>query len=130
MRLIYINEIGADYKGQKQYEFIFSAKEELDYEDWFTRPASATTEPKTPEVEDIEAVALLKDTDLDLDLVQFSDYFSVIDAVDGVIALGWEKFDYDLEVSRIFFKFGEKLENVERRLVSRGYELIKNNINE
>ena len=24
MNLIYVNEIGSDYKGQKQYEFIFS----------------------------------------------------------------------------------------------------------
>ena len=129
MRLIYINEIGADYKGEKQYEFIFSSKEELYYDEWFTIPAAATSEPKTPDVEDIDTVALLKDTDLDLELIQNSDYFGVIDAVDGIIALGWEKYDYDLEVSRIFFKFGEKLENVERKLSSRGYELIKTNLN-
>ena len=30
MHLIYVNEIGSDYKGQKQYEFIFSEDVEID----------------------------------------------------------------------------------------------------
>lgn len=130
MRLIYINEIGADYKGQKQYEFIFSSKEELYYDSWFTIPAASTSEPKNPELEDIDTVALLKDTDIDLELIQDSDYFGVIDAVEGIVALGWEKYDYDLDISRIFFKFGEKLESVERKLTLRGFDLIKTNIKE
>lgn len=130
MRLIYINEIGADYKGQKQYEFIFSSKEELDYDEWFVIPASSIMDGKTPDVEDIDTVALLKDTDLELELIQNSDYFGIIDAVDGIIALGWEKFDLSLDISRIFFKFGEKLENIENKLSNRGYELIKTNIKE
>jgi hypothetical protein len=130
MRLIYINEIGADYKGQKQYEFIFSSCETLDYDEWFIVPAASITEGKTPDIEDIDTVALLKDSDLDLELIQNSDYFGIIDAVDGVISLGWEKFDLNLDVSRIFFKFGEKLENVERKLTKRGFELIKTNIKE
>lgn len=130
MRLIYINEIGADYKGEKQYEFIFSSKEELYYDEWFAIPASSVSGPKTPDVEDIDMVALLKDTEIDLELIQNSDYFGVIDAVEGIVALGWEKYDFDLDISRIFFKFGEKLESVERKLESRGYELIKTNIKE
>lgn len=130
MRLIYINEIGSDYKGQKQYEFIFSSKEEIYYDSWFTVPAITAMEPKTPEVEDINMVGLLKDCDLELELIQNSEYFGIIDAVDGVIALGWEKFDLDLEDNRIFFKFGEKLEKIETKLAQRGYELIKNTINE
>lgn len=130
MRLIYINEIGADYKGQNQYEFIFSSSEVLDYDEWFVIPAATITEGKTPDVEDIDTVALLKDTDLELELIQNSDYFGIIDAVDGVISLGWEKFDINLDNSRIFFKFGEKLENIERKLSNRGFELIKTNIKE
>lgn len=130
MRLIYINEIGADYKGQNQYEFIFSSSEVLDYDEWFVIPAASITEGQTPDVEDIDTVALLKDTDLELELIQNSDYFGIIDAVDGVISLGWEKFDINLDISRIFFKFGEKLENIERKLSNRGFELIKTNIKE
>ena len=43
MKLIYVNEIGSDYKGQKQYEFIFSQSTELDIEEWFVIPATAVS---------------------------------------------------------------------------------------
>jgi hypothetical protein len=125
MKLIYINEIGSDYKGQKQYEFIFSESTEIDMDEWFVIPSSSTSKPKSPEVEYVDLVGLLKDTDLHLELIQDSDYFGVIDAVDGVVALGWEKFDFDSEFERISFKFGESLESVTKKLKQREYLLIK-----
>jgi hypothetical protein len=128
MRLIFINEIGLDYKHQRQYEFIFSEMDEIDVDEWFTIPAASTSISKSPDVEYISLVGLLKDTDLELELIQNSDYFGVIDAVHGIISLGWEKFDYDAADSRISFKFGEKLESVERKLDQRGYKLIKTEI--
>ena len=73
-------------------------------------------------------VGLLKNTDLQLDLVQDSDYFGVIDAVDGVIALVWEKFNFDSEDERLTFKFGESLESVTKKLKQREYRLIKEEI--
>jgi hypothetical protein len=128
MKLIYINEIGSDYKGQKQYEFIFSESTEIDMDEWFVIPSSSTSKPKSPEVEYVDFVGLLKDTDLHLELIQDSDYFGVIDAVDGVIALGWEKFDFDSEFERISFKFGESLESVTKKLKQREYLLIKEEV--
>jgi len=128
MKLIYINEIGSDYKGQKQYEFIFSESTEIDMDEWFVIPSSSTSKPKSPEVEYVDLVGLLKDTDLHLELIQDSDYFGVIDAVDGVIALGWEKFDFDSEFERITFKFGESLESVTKKLKQREYLLIKEEV--
>jgi hypothetical protein len=125
MKLIYINEIGSDYKGQKQYEFIFSESTEIDMDEWFVIPSSSTSKPKSPEVEYVDLVGLLKDTDLHLELIQDSDYFGVIDAVDGVVALGWEKFNFDSEFERISFKFGESLESVTKKLKQREYLLIK-----
>jgi len=125
MKLIYINEIGSDYKGQKQYEFIFSESTEIDMDEWFVIPSSSTSQPKSPEVEYVDLVGLLKDTDLHLELIQDSDYFGVIDAVDGVVALGWEKFNFDSEFERISFKFGESLESVTKKLKQREYLLIK-----
>ena len=112
MHLIYVNEIGADYKGQKQYEFIFSKSSELDIDSWFDIPASISSQSKSPDIEYVDMVGLLKDTDLQLELIQNSDYFGVIDAVEGIIALGWEKFDIDSDVDRLYFKFGEFLESV------------------
>lgn len=128
MKLIYINEIGSDYKGQKQYEFIFSESTELDIEEWFVIPASAVSQSKSPDVEYVDLVGLLKNTDLKLELVQDSDYFGVIDAVDGVIALAWEKFDFENEFDRLSFRFGETLESVSKKLKQRNYHLLKEEI--
>jgi hypothetical protein len=128
MNLIYVNEIGSDFKGQKQYEFIFSTSTEIDIEEWFVIPASAVSQSKSPEIEYVDLVGLLKNTDLQLELVQNSDYFGVIDAVDGVIALAWEKFDFDNENERLTFKFGETLESVTKKLRQREYHLLKEEI--
>jgi hypothetical protein len=128
MNLIYVNEIGSDYKGQKQYEFIFSDSSEIDIDEWFVIPASATAKTKSPDIEYVKLVGLLKNTDLDLELIQNSDYFGVIDAVDGVIALAWEKFDIEVEVNRLTFKFGESMENVTKKLKQRSYILLKEEI--
>jgi hypothetical protein len=128
MKLIYINEIGLDFKGQKQYEFIFSLSTEIDIEDWFVIPASAATQSKSPDIEYVDLVGLLKNTDLKLELIQDSDYFGVIDAVDGIIALAWEKFDFDSEFERLTFKFGESLESVSKKLRQRDFQLLKEEI--
>jgi hypothetical protein len=128
MNLIYVNEIGSDYKGQRQYEFIFSTSTELDIEEWFIIPASAVSTSKSPEIEYVDLVGLLKNTDLKLELVQDSDYFGVIDAVDGVVALAWEKFDFDNEFERLTFRFGDSLESVSKKLKQREYQLLKEEI--
>ena len=128
MHLIYVNEIGSDYKGQKQYEFIFSESYEIDMDEWFVIPASATSKTKSPEVQYIDLVGTLKNTDLQLELVQDSDYFGVIDAVDGVISLGWEKFNFESEDERLTFKFGESMESVTKKLKPRGFVLLKEEI--
>jgi hypothetical protein len=128
MVLIYVNEIGSDYKGQKQYEFIFSKSTDLDIEEWFVIPASSTQQSKSPDIEYVDLVGLLKNTDLDLELIQNSDYFGVIDAVDNVIALAWERFDFDTQFDRLSFRFGESVESVTKKLKQRNYHLLKEEI--
>jgi hypothetical protein len=128
MNLIYINEIGADFKGQKQYEFIFSKSVEFDIENWFIVPASSTTQSLSPDIEYIDMVGLLKDTNVNLELIQNSDYFGVIDAVDGVISLGWEKYNQDSDDARLTFKFGETFESVTKKLKFKGYNLLNQEI--
>ena len=127
MHLIYVNEIGKDYKGQKQYEFIFSEKFDIDMDAWLVVPSTASSESKSPDIEYVDVVGLLKDSNLDLELVQDSDYFGVIDAVDGVISLAWEKFDYD-KTDRLTFKFGESIESVTKKLKQQGLILINQEI--
>jgi hypothetical protein len=130
MRLIFVNEIGTDYKGQKQYEFIFSDEStEIDMDELFDVPASSTSSSKSPNIEYIDQVGLLKDTDIVFELIQNSDYFGVIDAVDGIIAIAWEKSNFDLEEDRLFFRFGETYENVSKKLKERGISLEKKELN-
>jgi hypothetical protein len=128
MHLIYVNEIGSDYKGQKQYEFVFSETTEIDMGEWFVIPASANSQSKSPDIEYVDVVGLLKNTDLQLELIQNSDYFGVIDAVDGVVAMAWEKFDFDNTEDRLTFKFAEPIENVTKKLKSRGFVLLNEEI--
>jgi hypothetical protein len=128
MNLIYINELGLDYKNQRQYEFIFSKSEFIEVDEWYTIPASVSPEPKTPDIKYIDFVGILKNTNIKLELIQNSDYFGVIDAVDGVISLAWEKFDSENNEERLTFKFGEPLENVKKKLSKRDYFLINEEI--
>ena len=129
MRLIYVNEIGSDYKGQKQYEFIFSEQVEFDIDEWLHIPASTYPDSLSPDLEYTDLVVILKNSDIVLDLVQNSDYFGVIDAVDGVISLAWEKFDIENEDERLTFSFGEKYEKVLEKVEQRGHQLINEDLN-
>jgi hypothetical protein len=128
MELIYINELGPDFKGQKQYEFIFSEDDEIDDENWFSIPASSIQSSLSPNINYINMIGLLKDTDIDLELVQNSDYFGMIDAVDGIIALGWEKFNEENINNRLYFKFGDDIKNVTEKLLNKKHKLIINKI--
>jgi hypothetical protein len=128
MELIYINELGPDFKGQKQYEFIFSEDDEIDDENWFNIPSSSIQSSLSPNINYINMIGLLKDTDIDLELVQNSDYFGMIDAVDGIIALGWEKFNEENINNRLYFKFGDDIKNVREKLLNKKHKLIINKI--
>ena len=93
MKLIYINKIGQDWKGNYIYEFLFSDAilEDIDGEGWDSYPSSGN--PEAPE-DFVKETGLLK-CEMRLDLVQESDSFGMFDAVDGVIAMAWEKRIYD-----------------------------------
>jgi hypothetical protein len=122
--LVYINYVGKDYKGNMLYEFIFSdSPDNVDGDDWDTFPASGRPEP--PYDNFIKKVGRLE-SELPLDVIQNSDTFAVWDAVDGVIALGWENINaYDAyPEKRLCFRFGESLKEVEAKLYEK--DLILN----
>jgi hypothetical protein len=128
MYLVYINELGKDYKQQSQYEFIFSKKNDVMEDDWYTIPSSGRSVP--PELRSIDLVGLLKNSDLQLELVQNSDFFGVVDAADGIIALGWEPFDVESDERpvRVSFHYGDTLESVTKKLTTKGLRLINDEI--
>ena len=118
--LIYINGLGPNYKGENLYEFIFSDTLEVWGENWESKPANGY--PSPPDMEYIKKVGMLQKGNIVLDLVQESDVFSVLDSMDGVLCLGWEKENDNIDFSvtkRLVFKFGETEQDVKDKLYAR-----------
>lgn len=119
MKLIYINNVGKNWEGYYLYEFLFSnTNENIDGDDWDAVPASGRPQP--PHSEFVNSVGKLT-TDIKFNLVQDSDTFAVWDAVDGIVALGWENIDeYDeYPESRLWFSFGMCKESLNDKLYER-----------
>jgi hypothetical protein len=119
--LIYINELGPNYKGDNIYEFIFSdTTENIWGEMWESKPSNGYPHP--PDIDLIKKVGVLKNDKISLSVIQKSDYFSMIDAMDDVISLAWEnesdEYNFDL-VKRLVFRFGETEETIKNKLYER-----------
>lgn len=123
MQLLFINSLNQNFKGENIYEFIFGDTLDIEYgEDWDVNPAS-TGNITPPPIEGIDKVYVLKTDELLLDLIQHSEHFGVMDAVDRIIALGWEyEFNEDLD-SRLVFHFGDNESEVIEKLNQRGLGL-------
>jgi hypothetical protein len=121
MFLVFINELGPNYKGDNLYEFIFTDKlEEVWDNSWDSSPSNGY--PKPPDIEYISKVGILKDSIVKLDLIQNSDFFGFTDSVDDVIALGWEKLSMFSEIKktkRLVFRFGETEDVIKDKLYER-----------
>jgi hypothetical protein len=121
MNLVYVNELGPNFRGDNIYEFIFSDIDDVWGEDWDAEPANGRPQP--PNIDYVKKVGVLKNSEIELNLIQRSDFFGVYDAVDGVIALAWEKGDSDeiliSKKKRLVFQYGETVESVENKLYER-----------
>jgi hypothetical protein len=119
-KLIYINGMGPNYKGDNIYEFIFSDTLEVWGDNWESKTANGY--PTPPDVEYIKKVGILTNGEIGLDLVQDSDVFSMLDSMDGVLSLGWEKENDEIDFSvikRLVFRFGETEQGVKDKLYER-----------
>jgi hypothetical protein len=119
-KLVFINGLGTNYNGQNRYEFIFSNSSEIWDETWDHEPSNGY--PKSPDLKFIDSVGVLSEGGIDLELVQDSDFFSMRDAIDGVICLGWEK-DKDID-DRLVFRYGDSESDTKDKLYSK--DLILN----
>jgi hypothetical protein len=123
--LIYVNELGPNYKGDNIYEFIFSDEiNDVWGEDWDSKPANGY--PNPPSLDFITKVGTLKNNQLEMNVIQKSDYFSMIDAKDGVICLAWEMDDDYIDFNmkkRLVFRFGETEKSVKDKLYERDFVL-------
>ena len=119
--LIYVNELGPNYKGDNIYEFIFSDSVEVVWgEAWESKPSNGY--PLPPDIEHIKNVGVLKNDQITMSVIQNSDYFSMIDAMDDIIALSFENESEDIDFEhqkRLVFKFGETEESVKDKLYER-----------
>ena len=119
--LIYVNGLGPNYKGDNIYEFIFSdVKEEVWGESWESKPSNGN--PLPPNIEFIRKVGVLKNAEIKLSLIQDSDFFSMIDTLDDVIALAWESDDSDINFDiekRLVFRYGEDEKKIKDKLYER-----------
>lgn len=119
--LIYVNELGPNYKGDNTYEFIFSnSLEEIWGDSWESNPANGY--PSPPDLEFINKVGTLKSNEVTLSVIQKSDYFSMTDCMDDVISLAWEneldEVDFTIK-KRLVFRFGETEQSVKNKLYER-----------
>lgn len=103
--LVFVNGLGPNYKGDNIYEFIFSDSLDVWGESWESKPSNSY--PTPPDLKYIKKVGVLKNTDIKLELIQNSDFFSMIDAMDDVIALSWESEESN-NSKRMVFRFGEE----------------------
>jgi hypothetical protein len=121
--LIYINKIGTNFKGEHIFEFLFSDRTDWDWdENWYESSVITEKNDLTPEPNFIKLVGNLKTLDLDLELIQNSGVFQIYNAVEGIIALGWEKLsdsdEDEYPEERIVFRFGDTQKSVEDKLYS------------
>ena len=121
IHLVYVNGLGPNYKGDNMYEFIFSDDIKKVWGDgWDSKPSNGY--PKPPEMEFIKKVGLLKNTSLEFELVQNSDFFSFMDSMDDVVSLAWEKENEYVDFTmtkRLVFRFGESEQEVKDKLYER-----------
>jgi hypothetical protein len=121
MFLVFVNELGPNYRGDNIYEFIFSDEVKDVWGDmWDSKPSNGY--PSPPEIKFIKKVGILKNDKISLSVIQNSDYFSMIDAIDDVIALAWENenesINFDL-VKRLVFRYGDTEEIIKNKLYER-----------
>lgn len=119
-RLVFVNELGPNFKGDNLYEFIFSDNEDVSGEDWESTPAGGNPQP--PHIDYITKVGVLKNDKIKLNVIQNSDFFSFYDAVDKVIALSWEDIEneyYNEDNTRLVFHYGDSENDVMSKLYER-----------
>ena len=114
-KLIFVNGLGPNYKGDNLYEFIFSDVLDVWGEYWESKPSNGY--PLPPELKYIKKVGVLRNTDIKLELIQNSDFFSMMDAMDDIVALAWEADDQIKK--RLVFRFGQTEQEIKDNLYER-----------
>jgi len=117
-RLCFIKYVGEETDGYYRYEFVFTNNtSEVFGEDFNQKPACLVNNLMVDEkyIWEVHTVKMK----IKLELIQDNCCFSVSDCYDGIVSLAWEdisEYDEYPEEGRIFFRFGETLDEVEEKL--------------
>jgi hypothetical protein len=126
VRLGFIRLIGEETDGYYRYESIFTTNIDEFWGENFEYKPSCLVNNLMPYEKFITEIHIVK-MKIKLDLIQNSCCFGFQDCTDGIIALAWENVDeYDEypEEGRIFFRFGETLDDVENKLAVKNVLMI------
>ena len=124
--LLFVRLIGEENDGYYRYEFIFTDNpDEAWGEDWEHKPAGLVND-LIPSDEYITEVHIVK-TKIKFDLIQNNMCFGMQDAMDGIVSIAYENMDaYESypDDGRLFFMFGESLDEVERKLAMKSILIL------
>lgn len=125
--LAFVNLVGKEEDGKYRYEFIFTDNpDEVWGDNWEYKPAGIVNNLQ-PSDEYKTETHIVK-TELKFDLAQKSNCFGMQDCLDGIVALAYENIDgydeYPDDRGRLVFKFGEKYDDVERKLAQCGILML------
>ena len=116
--LCFIRLIGEENDGYYRYEFIFTNDVDNVWGENFDQKPACLVNNLMVSEEYVYEIHVVK-MKIKLDLIQNNCCFSVSDCYDGCVSLAWQNLDNETEYpedGRIFFKFGETLEEVENKL--------------
>ena len=116
--LCFIRLIGEENDGYYRYEFIFTNDIDNVWGEEFDQKPACLVNNLMVDDEFITEIHVVK-MKTKLDLIQNNCCFSISDSYDGICSIAWENLDNETEYpedGRIFFKFGETLEEVENKL--------------
>ena len=116
--LCFIRLIGEENDGYYRYEFVFTDNIDEVWGNEFNQKPACLVNNLMVNDEYITEIHIVK-MKIKLDLIQDNCCFSISDCYDGIVSLAYENTDsYEEfpEEGRIFFRFGETIDEVERKL--------------
>lgn len=119
LSLGFINHIGTELNGLNRYELIFTTHPDEFWGENFNYKPAGLCNGLHPDKDYIQKIVRIK-TFINLDLIQNSGCFSMQDCMDGIVSLAYQNLEgldeYPTEPGRLYFMFGEKYDDVERKL--------------
>jgi hypothetical protein len=124
--LLFVRLIGEENDGYYRYEFIFTDNPDEAWGEGFEHKPACLVNGLTPSDEYITEIHIVK-TKIKFDLIQNNCCFGMQDCLDGIVSVAWENID-DMseypEDGRLFFMFGESIDEVERKLALKNILMI------